>query len=84
MHLIRPLLLTRSFGIVLRVLPVLVIVILSAPAWLTWPFLPADRQQVVLDMVKELAAWTRGENERVPSDDERSDTPDDHDWRPVA
>ncbi|MBD0675475.1 hypothetical protein [Streptomyces sp. CBMA156] len=44
----------------LRVLPVLLIVALSAPAWVSWPFLPERRQQVVLDMVKALADWTRG------------------------
>lgn len=45
--------------IVLKILPVFVVVVLSAPAWLSWPFLSADRQRVVLDMVKALADWTR-------------------------
>ncbi|MES4908890.1 MULTISPECIES: hypothetical protein [unclassified Streptomyces] len=43
----------------LKVLPVILVVVLSAPAWLTWPFLSRQRQQVVLDMVKALADWTR-------------------------
>lgn len=45
--------------VVLKFLPVLAIVLLSAPAWLCWPFLSADRQQVVLEMVHALADWTR-------------------------
>ncbi|MFF3140227.1 hypothetical protein ACFVRU_00450 [Streptomyces sp. NPDC057927] len=45
--------------VVLKILPVLLVVALSAPAWLTWPFLSGQRQQVVLDMVKALADWTR-------------------------
>ncbi|MFD4659646.1 hypothetical protein ACFWP2_28925 [Kitasatospora sp. NPDC058444] len=44
----------------LRVLPVVVVVVLSAPAWICWPFLPERRQQVVLEMVRALADWTRG------------------------
>ncbi|MFE0107293.1 hypothetical protein [Streptomyces sp. NPDC059009] len=45
---------------VLRLLPVLLVVILSTPAWLVWPFLPAARQKVVLEMVRELVVWTYG------------------------
>lgn len=44
-----------------RALPVLVIVVLSAPAWLTWPFLSEVRQRAVLEMVEALARWTRGD-----------------------
>ncbi|MFJ1931564.1 hypothetical protein ACIPLC_15185 [Kitasatospora sp. NPDC086801] len=43
----------------LKFLPVLLVVALSAPAWLTWPFLSEQRQHVVLDMVKALADWSR-------------------------
>ncbi|MEU6236282.1 hypothetical protein [Kitasatospora sp. NPDC047058] len=43
----------------LRILPVLFVVVLSAPAWVSWPFLPEPRQRMVLDMVKALADWTR-------------------------
>lgn len=45
--------------VVLKIFPVILVVALSAPAWLTWPFLPEPRQRVVLDMVKALADWTR-------------------------
>jgi hypothetical protein len=48
---------------VIRVLPVILIVIFSAPAWLSWPFLTDDRRQTVLQMVDALARWTRGEHE---------------------
>ncbi|MGW1619120.1 hypothetical protein [Streptomyces sp. NPDC002172] len=48
--------------VVLKILPVLLVVVLSAPAWLTWPFLSGRRQQVVLDMVKALADWTLSTN----------------------
>jgi hypothetical protein len=44
----------------LRLLPVLLVVVLSTPAWLVWPFLPAERQKFVLDMVQALTAWTYG------------------------
>ncbi|WP_338704043.1 hypothetical protein V2W30_39805 (plasmid) [Streptomyces sp. Q6] len=46
----------------LRLLPVLLDVVLSTPAWLVWPFLPAERQKVVLEMVRELINWTYGTN----------------------
>lgn len=52
----------RSALVFTRILPVLVIVVLSAPAWIAWPFLPEPRQRIVLEMVKELAAWTRGDS----------------------
>lgn len=42
----------------MRVLPVLSVVLLSAPAWLTFPFLPSERRRAVLDLVKELIRWT--------------------------
>lgn len=48
----------KWFLVPARVLPVLVIVVLSAPAWLLWVFLPTARQEMVLKMVKELGAWT--------------------------
>ncbi|WP_428949790.1 hypothetical protein [Streptomyces sp. cg35] len=44
----------------LRLLPVVLVVVLSRPAWPAWPFLPAHRQHVVLEMVRELITWTYG------------------------
>ncbi|WEV26711.1 hypothetical protein OYE22_17035 [Streptomyces sp. 71268] len=49
----------RPFLVVLYVLPLLTVVLLSAPAWLTWPFLPAGRQRVVLEVIDRLVRWTR-------------------------
>jgi hypothetical protein len=46
----------------ISVVPVILIVILSTPAWLTWPFLSDARQQTVLRMVDALARWTRGDS----------------------
>ncbi|MGH4028987.1 hypothetical protein ACQB60_08660 [Actinomycetota bacterium Odt1-20B] len=41
----------------LRTLPVVLVVLLSTPAWLTWPFLSDRRQRRVVQMTRELAAW---------------------------
>lgn len=38
----------------------MVIVLLSAPAWICWPFLSERRQMVVLDMVRALEEWSLG------------------------
>ncbi|MDH6589788.1 hypothetical protein M2161_008894 [Streptomyces sp. SAI-133] len=57
--------------VVLRTLPLMVIVVLSAPAWICWPFLPERRQNVVLDMVKALREWSldvAAEQERRPTE----------------
>jgi hypothetical protein len=51
--------LSRPVLVALSVLPLLVVVLLSAPAWLSWPFLPAGRQQVVLAVLDRLVQWTR-------------------------
>jgi hypothetical protein len=45
---------------VVRPLPILIVVVASLPAWIAWPFLPADRQGIVLDMVHQLSQWTHG------------------------
>jgi hypothetical protein len=45
------------------VLPVVIIVCLSAPAWLSWPFLPKDRRDSVIEMVNSLKAWVVGSAE---------------------
>jgi hypothetical protein len=57
---------TRGLLLAIRVLPVLVVVVLSAPAWLTWPFLSERRQKAVLEMVKALAEWTRDHDRKLP------------------
>jgi hypothetical protein len=41
------------------VLPVLVLILLSLPAWITLPFLPADRRKTVLQLVDRIAEWAK-------------------------
>ena len=45
-----------------RMVPVTLIVILSFPAWLTWPFLSEDRRRSVLQMVRILGRWAMGDS----------------------
>jgi hypothetical protein len=51
-----------SIGTVVRTVPVILIVILSFPAWLTWPFLPGERRKSVVQMVDALARWAAGDS----------------------
>lgn len=39
--------------------PLLAVVLLSAPAWLAWPFMGSDRRTAVLDFLSELVEWAR-------------------------
>ena len=48
---------TRALLVAIRVVPVLVIVCLSAPAWASWIFLSKERQEMAVTMVKALGAW---------------------------
>ncbi|MGW0880360.1 hypothetical protein [Streptomyces sp. NPDC002671] len=43
----------------LRILPLIIVVLLLAPAWLSWVFLPENRQRRVIDLVKQLIEWTK-------------------------
>jgi hypothetical protein len=54
-----PVWLSRPFLVALFLLPLLAVVLLSAPAWLTWPFLSPQRQEVVLAVLDRLVQWTR-------------------------
>jgi hypothetical protein len=47
-------------GIAIRMVPVTIIVILSFPAWLTWPFLSKERRESVMEMVQALGRWAIG------------------------
>ncbi|MFE6777527.1 hypothetical protein [Streptomyces sp. NPDC057702] len=51
--------LIRPFLVMLFVLPLLTVVLLSTPAWLSWPFLPVARQRIVLEVIDRLVQWTR-------------------------
>ncbi|WP_143060514.1 hypothetical protein [Streptomyces misionensis] len=67
-------------------LPLLVIVCLSAPAWVLWPFLSAPRQQVVLEMVKALGTWVGVANEPTGKEEKPELPPPDKEKprRPLA
>jgi hypothetical protein len=54
-----PVWLSRPFLVSLLLLPLLAVVLLSAPAWLTWPFLPSQRQEIVLAVLDRLVQWTQ-------------------------
>jgi hypothetical protein len=51
-----------SIGAVVRTVPVTLIVILSFPAWLTWPFLSEERRKSVVQMVDALTRWAAGDS----------------------
>jgi hypothetical protein len=40
-------------------IPLLAVVLLSAPAWLMWPFLPAERRTTVLEFLDRLIEWVK-------------------------
>jgi hypothetical protein len=41
------------------VLPLIVLVLLCAPAWITWPFLATGRRTTVLQFVDRIAGWAK-------------------------
>jgi hypothetical protein len=41
------------------VLPMLVLVLLSMPAWITFPFLAADRRKTILQFVDRIVEWAK-------------------------
>jgi hypothetical protein len=43
----------------LLVIPLVLVVVLSAPAWLAWPFLPKGRCDAVLKFLSRLIDWIR-------------------------
>ncbi|MFF3358848.1 hypothetical protein ACFYWN_41080 [Streptomyces sp. NPDC002917] len=43
----------------LRILPLLIATVLMAPAWALWIFLPASRQQLMIELMSKLIEWTR-------------------------
>jgi hypothetical protein len=47
----------RVLIVALLVLPLLLIVVLSAPAFLSWPFLSEKRRASVLELVRLLIGW---------------------------
>ena len=69
-------LVTKWALVALKMLPLLVVVTLSAPAWLCWPFLPAAKQQVVLEMAKFLAQWSISATTEQGNDTAKMETTD--------
>lgn len=59
MHSFLDFLSPRYLVAALRVVPVLVVVLLMAPAWICWPFLPPARQNAVIEVLKQLVEWTK-------------------------
>ena len=49
----------RALVVAITMLPVLLFVILSAPAWVAWPWMGAKRRESVHRMVDQLTLWTR-------------------------
>jgi hypothetical protein len=49
----------RVAVVAILVIPLLALVLLSAPAWITWPFLDSDRRATVLDFVDRIVEWTK-------------------------
>lgn len=49
----------RQFLAVIRMLPLILVVVLSAPAWISWVFLPVPKQQAVLDFMQKLIDWAK-------------------------
>jgi hypothetical protein len=45
--------------VALMCIPLSLVVLLSAPAWLSWPFLSDKRRRTVLHLVDRLIEWTR-------------------------
>lgn len=41
------------------VIPLLALVLLSVPAWITWPFLAAERRATVLEFVDRIVELTK-------------------------
>jgi hypothetical protein len=41
------------------VIPLLVLIVLSAPAWITWPFLSTERRATVLGFVDRIVEWAK-------------------------
>ncbi|MDQ0847493.1 hypothetical protein [Streptomyces sp. V1I6] len=49
----------RYLLIALRFLPVLLVVILMAPAFMMWIFLPSARHEALLLVMQKLIDWTK-------------------------
>ncbi|MEB8342589.1 hypothetical protein [Streptomyces endophyticus] len=49
----------RYLLMALRLLPVVLVVLLMAPTFLTWIFLPPSRHEALLSVLQKLIEWTK-------------------------
>jgi hypothetical protein len=49
----------RAVIAAILVMPLLAVVLLSAPAWIAWPFLATHRRTAVLDFLHRLIEWIK-------------------------
>jgi hypothetical protein len=75
--------------IALTFVPISLMVLLSAPAWLCWPFLNEQRRSTVLQLLDRLIEWTRAIHGQSPQGRQGKETsparfPDVHARRRVA
>ena len=49
----------RALVVAILVVPLLVLVLLSMPAWLVWPFLDAERRSSVLEFLDRIVEWIK-------------------------
>jgi hypothetical protein len=49
----------RTAAAAILVVPLLVLVLLSGPMWLTLPFLGAERRRTALEFVDRLVEWVK-------------------------
>jgi hypothetical protein len=68
-------------GPFIRAVPVVLIVILLAPMWLTCVFLSKERRQFALEMVKALGQWVRGDTSALERQSLESSSPETHSER---
>lgn len=51
--------LQHTSKVALLVIPLILLVLLSTPAWLLWPFLSSDRRSAVLQFLEQLVEWVK-------------------------
>jgi hypothetical protein len=49
----------RTIVVAVLAVPLLMVVLLSAPTWLVWPFLSAERRAAVLEFLDHLVDWVK-------------------------
>jgi hypothetical protein len=49
----------RAVVVAILAVPLLVVVLLSVPAWLAWPFLSTERRNAVLQFLDRIVDWAK-------------------------